>query len=408
MAIRPPHRSTPCLTLFVSLLVGCTSVGPPVEVTKRGWIFELPEAERVVVRNLLQSKQFDQLEIRFQHLQARYEQGHLDDRSLTLEYQGFYDISPENEPYFNEWVTSKPSSYPARLARGIYYRLVAEKKRGQRFVRDTPREHMMQMAQYLALAETDLRASLSLTPKPIVSLLNLMTSSKMRGDSAGSQTWLDHANRIDPQNYGARRRYMISLVPRWGGSYEAMWQFLALCKNQNTSGDYLRVFESLIYLDQAHAFEEMDQKEKARPLYRTVLELLEGINTIERLNALKGLASTGRGGNLSNYSKEVEEALRLSPKDRVMLGYRGYILFTRGDRREGLQAFRQGAELGDLYSQLQLAQHLYYGVPSVFGSNQEEAVLWATRAAEQGYAPAKEFLKEVAKHRSRSEEVGEH
>lgn len=408
MATRRIHRSIPYWTLLAIVLVSCASVSPPVEVTKRGWIFELPEGEREVVMNLLRTKQFDQLNKRFHQFQLSYEEGKIDDRSLTLEYQGFYDTSPENEPYFNEWVAYKPSSYPARLARGIYYRVVAENKRGEQFVRDTPRENMVQMSQYLSLAEADLQASLSLTSKPIVSLLNLMTSSKMRGDSAGSRTWLDHANRIDPQNYGARRRYMMSLVPRWGGSYEAMWQFLTLCKNQNTPGDYLRVFESLIYLDQAHTFEELDQKEKARPLYRMVLELLDGIDTIERLNALKGIASTGRGGNLDNYSKEVEEALRLSPKDRVMLGYQGYILFTRGDRREGLQAFRRGAELGDSYAQLQLAKHLYYGVPSVLGSNQEEAVRWATRAAGQGYAPAKEFLEEVAKHRSRSKEMDEH
>lgn len=408
MATRRIHRSIPYWTLLVIVLVGCASVSPPVEVTKRGWILELPEEERVAVRSLLRSQQFEQLDKRFQHLQVQYEQGRIDDRSLMLEYQGFYNSSPENEPFLTEWVTAHPTSYVARVARGIYYARVAIHRRGERFVNETPPESMAQMVQYLALSEKDLTTSLTLTPKPIVSLVELLEVSQYLGNRVKGLAWLKYADGIDPQNYWARRRHLISLEPRWGGSYEEMWEFVSWCQNRNTPNDYLRIFESRIYHDQAKSLAEAGQKEKAVPLYRKALSLLDGINTIERVDTLKGLVSTGRGGNLGKYLNEVEEALRLSPKDRVMLGYRGYILFTQGNREEGLQAYKQAAELGDAYSQLQLARKLYYGVPSVLGSNQDEAVQWATRAAKKGYAPAKEFLDDVAKHRSRSEEINEH
>jgi len=361
----------------------------------------------VAVRNLLQFKRFEELDTRFQQLQHRYEEGRLDDRSLTLEYQSFYDPSPANEPFLTEWVTARPTSYAARVARGMYYTEVAAQRRGGRFANETPPENMAQMVDYLALAESDLTTSLTLTAKPIVSIVQLLKAAQFLGNRAKGLTWLKYADGIDPQNYGARRRYLISLEPRWGGSYEDMWKFLSWCQGRNTPNDYLRIFESRIYYDQATSLKEAGQKEQAIPLYRKALSLLDGINTIERLNTLKGLASAGRGGNLGNYLNEVEEALRLAPNDRVMLGYRGYILFTQGQKEEGLQVYRQAAELGDAYSQLQLAKKLYYGVPSVLGSNQEEAVQWATRAAEHGYRPAKQFLNEVALHRSRSEDVRE-
>lgn len=247
------------------ILSSSTAVGLVPEPPSRGWIIELSPQERQSVVNLLQAGQFTQLDQRYGTFQRQYEQGQMNDRDLTLQYQAFYDTSPENEAYLNQWVTKNSKSYPARLARGIYNRKLGEKKRGFAFAKDTPPENMVELSKYLAMADKDLVDSLSLSQKPIVTLLHLVNSSMMRGDKERSLAWLNFAKRIDPVNYGVRRRYLLTLTPRWGGLYDEMWRFLKACQDQRTSAEYLRIFESEIYLDQAKSYAERDQREKALP-----------------------------------------------------------------------------------------------------------------------------------------------
>jgi hypothetical protein len=81
------------------ILSSCTAIGLAPESPSRGWIIELPTQERQSVVNLLQAGQFMQLDQRYETFQQQYEQGHMNDRDLTLQYQAFYDTSPENEAY---------------------------------------------------------------------------------------------------------------------------------------------------------------------------------------------------------------------------------------------------------------------------------------------------------------------
>jgi TPR repeat protein len=192
---------------------------------------------------------------------------------------------------------------------------------------------------------------------------------------------------------------MLTLQPRWGGSYEEMWQFLKTCQEQHISAEHLRIFESEIYLDQAKAFRERDQKDKALPLYQKALSLLQGLDITQRLDALKGVIYSASFTKLEEYSREIDETLRLAPKESTILGYRGWIRFNQGHRAEGLKDYAMAAELGDAYSQLQYGKQLFYGVPSLLGSNQQQPVTWVKKSAGQGYEPAKQFLEQLSKIR---------
>ena len=368
------------------------SLKPP----SRGWIVELPLQERQTVVNLLQAGQFTQLDQRYETFQRQYEQGQMNDRDLTLQYQAFYDTSPENEAYLNQWVNKNPKSYPARLARGIYYLKVGVEKRGGKWVKDTPPENMVELSRYLDLSNADLVDSLPLTAKPIVSLVNLLRSSMHRDGKRANRMWLEYGNRVDPKNYGVRRRYMQTLTPRWGGSYEEMWQFLKECHDQHIPDEHLRVLESKILLDQAEVLCDQGQPEKGLPMYKKVLALLGGIDIPEKVKALEGIiASRDKSRSLEDFSQEIEEVLRIAPTESRILGYRAWIRFKQGRVEEGLKDYSMAAELGDAYSQFQRGQQLFYGVPPTLAPNRSQGLLWLTKAAEQGHEGAKQFLKQV-------------
>lgn len=386
-----------CAVVLLAARSAC-AVAPEIQYNK--WIIELPQEERQIILKLLRSGQFSQLDQQYNTFQERYEKGTINDYELTLKYQAFYDTSPDNEAFLTQWIIKNPTSYPARLARGIYIRKLGEAARGAKYIKDTPPENIVNMQQYLERANQDLLASLQLSRKPIVSVLHLINISMTFGDKQKSVAWLNYANRIDPNNYGIKRRYLLTLQPRWGGSYDNMWAFLKACRDQHTSSEFLRIFESTIYLDQAKSFAEQDQRERALPLYRKSLDLLEGIDNTDRLEALKGVVYNGvNPTNLEEYSREIDETLRLAPTERMILGFRGWIRFKQHRYEEGIRDYALAAELGDGYSQFEYGKQLYHGVPSILSRNQTQGLLWIRKAAEQGETGAQQFLVEVQERR---------
>ena len=241
-------------------------------------------------RRLLEERKFNELEQMFEHYQREYEAGRLDDWTLLNRYHAFYSISPETGTLLSEWIAQQPKSYHARLARGIHYRKVGEDRRGVKFVADTPPENLEELHRNLAVARKDLEASLPLTRKPIVSVVHLMNVTMHREGGRANRKWLDEAIRIDPNNFAARRRFMYTLEPRWGGSYPEMWAFLEECRKQKLKDSHLRTYESIIYIDQANAFSQGKQDERALPLYKKALDLLEGFDNNERRTALEQYA----------------------------------------------------------------------------------------------------------------------
>jgi len=194
---------------------------------------------------------------------------------------------------------------------------------------------------------------------------------------------------------------MLTLTPRWGGSYDEMWTFLKECQDERLPSEYLRAFESRIYMDQADVLCcEQHQPAKGLVLFRKVVALLDDIDIPEKLDALKGIMNNrNKSQSLVEVLPEIEAILRITPTDSRILGYRAWIRFQQGQFQEGLKDYSAAAELGDAYSQLQLGKQLYYGMPPTVAPNQEQALFWIKKAADQGNEEARQFLVQVERER---------
>jgi hypothetical protein len=277
------HNRLTLAALGVLISIGCHQ--PALEsplISHAGWMIKLPQEERQAVTNLLRTGQFTRLNQLYEDLQRQYENGLINDRDLTLQYQPFNNTSHENESLLNQWVENSPASYPARLARGLYYARIGVEHRGAKTTANTPTAKIQDLHYYLDLSNKDLIDSLPLTSKPTVSVLRLLKSSKHRDGKQVNRKWLDYANRIDPKNYEVRREFMITLAPRWGGSHDEMWAFLKECQDEHLQIEYMKALEARIYLDQAEEWCcERHQPEKGLVFYRKVVSLLDGIDIKE-------------------------------------------------------------------------------------------------------------------------------
>jgi Domain of unknown function (DUF4034) len=195
---------------------------------------------------LLQAGRFAELDARMNGFQQAYRERALGDLDLLREFGAFASTDSLLQANLDAWVQGYPGSYAARLARGIYYFKCGVVTRGGKYIDRTPAEQIRGMKVYLTQAQEDLLASLPLEVMPLISYRYLIVIGMELGERDRKRHWLDKATALDPDSIVIRRPYMISLESRWGGSLDAMQEFLEASRKVGVSPDHLRMLTELI------------------------------------------------------------------------------------------------------------------------------------------------------------------
>jgi hypothetical protein len=119
------------------------------------------------------------------------------------------------------------------------------------------------MKVYLTQARENLLASLPLDAAPLVSYRYLIVIGMEFGERDRNRNWLEKATALDRDSIVIRRPYMISLETRWGGSLDAMQEFLDLSRQAGASPNHLRMLAELI--DREQQWLHKNQTERAAP-----------------------------------------------------------------------------------------------------------------------------------------------
>ncbi|HXC09579.1 MAG TPA: DUF4034 domain-containing protein [Steroidobacteraceae bacterium] len=195
---------------------------------------------------LLQAGRYADLDTRMNAFQQAYRSRALDDLELLREFGAFARTDSLLQSNLDSWVQEYPNSYAAHLARGIYYFKCGVVTRGKKYISRTPVEQIRGMTVYLTQAREDLLASLALDAVPLISYHYLIVIGMEFGERDRNRDWLDKATALDPDSIVIRRPYMVSLETRWGGSLDAMQEFLDVSRQAGTSPDHLRMLAELI------------------------------------------------------------------------------------------------------------------------------------------------------------------
>lgn len=199
--------------------------------------------------DMLESREYGALDQRFRPYLDSYAGNKISAEELAWRFAVF-SMMTEVEPRLDEWVQAFPTSYTARLARGIYHVTEAWRKRGELMGSRTSDEQMKWFRESLNKAQSDLAASIPLYARPVDSYRYLIRVSK--GMSNGNERdMLDKALKLDPKAYDARSEYFDSIMPRWGGSKRAMASFLEECNKSQMSDKDKKRIEGIYYYDLA-------------------------------------------------------------------------------------------------------------------------------------------------------------
>ncbi|MFA6984675.1 MAG: DUF4034 domain-containing protein [Arenimonas sp.] len=125
--------------------------------------------------------------------------------------------------FTKEWLEKAPNSAFALTARAVYYRSMANEARGRNWASETPRENMVRMREFFELAIPLYQRALQIESRLLPAHVGLIDIGMTHTAFADLKDKAIHAAKeVDPACKSITGFQMVSLEPRWGGSYPEM------------------------------------------------------------------------------------------------------------------------------------------------------------------------------------------
>lgn len=245
--------------LATTVLTACSSPNVPLA--------------NIDARALLAKNDLSALDRYLNEIQRRFEEGRVSEIELRNSYRPFYELDVSSVENLRRWVESNPKSYPALLAEGIYLKRQGLQARGEKFIGETSSSSLATMNEYFSRAKIDLTKSLSLTGKPYLSVYHLLDVDSKSSDHAEAENLMATADKLLPNNCLARDRYFMSLMPRWGGSYDQAEAFITKSKLNGVSPQSLLQLQAILNDDQGDTSQREGDNAAAMAHYSDALTL---------------------------------------------------------------------------------------------------------------------------------------
>ncbi len=236
-------------------------------------ISAVANADAQDIVNMLHANNTRELESVLTEVQRKFEAGEISEIELRNTYRSFYSLDSVSEKNLRDWAAKAKSSYSAHLALGIFLKKKGLSARGTNYVSDTPKEALEEMDRYFKEAIDELELSMTLARKPSLSIFHLLDISISLGNSNRSASLLELGNRIYPENALIRDRYLIGLLPRWGGSYSDVERFIQKSEEQGVSRVVVLQLQAIKHDDIGHTFQERKDFDKAQANFNRALQL---------------------------------------------------------------------------------------------------------------------------------------
>ena len=389
--------------------------------------FERLEAKRQPLVTLFKQEQFDSLDEKLNAIQAQYESGQIDEEELVDYFQWIETLGNLDVDGFDRrltmWVEQKPESYAANLARGIFYAELGYKSRGVKFASETTTAQFSKMRSWFKRSKKDLRLSLTLTAKPLLSHFYLNVIALFSSDRAARETYFSEAMQYAPDSNLMRGNYMVGLLPRWGGSIEQMEAFARESEALLGRGDVVGSLRNRIRAERAQPLLEAERYAEARALLTEGLEQRDSTQLscmrvhanafLDKFDeAVSDLEASTKNTSPHHYCAEmvawftefashdsrvvaVLSAYVARNPDHVLLRTRrGALRQERGDLAGAFRDYELSAKLGDPSAKMFVGQFLVNGWGGV-EKDYERALAYLREAADTGEPYAKQALNEV-------------
>jgi Domain of unknown function (DUF4034) len=429
-----------------------------------------PSPRSVAVAALVNGD-FNYLENKLNNSQQGFEQKKQSVKELHEEFEDLSELDRliENsiaEQRLNEWVSKFPNSYVAKTIRGNYFADMADIARGELSATKTTEKQFSEMRRFHQLALTDLDASLKLTKLPLVSHIRLISMNTTAGNNVVKDENFLKVLAISPANMLLHEQMLYSLLPRWGGSYDAMYKYIETVSPKLESQRDKNILASIITADAADGLMRLEKYAESYALYSEVINLrnicldqkldsekfeitkliqcklskIEIFNNFsiapssylcsrayigyklkkESSTIVKDLQQAGMKTNPAVYCTTrveifaienvqsndtlplLETYLTHFPKNPELHSAKGWVMQERGDQPSAYKSFLKSAELGGLYGQTMAGKYLFSGWGGPV--DRDKAMIYLKKAAEKGEKNAQLSMVQALQFLGRNDE----
>lgn len=221
----------------------------------------------LTIREMLSNKDFKKLNITLSDYQKAYEKDVRNEDNLLDAYVAFSVNDAYYEGLLNEWVKSYPDSYQPYLARASYFYNLGWKSRGGKWANDTSDKQIEGMKSFFSKAKQDIEQVLKIKRDHIVSYYFLINIYKASGGDGEVKVIVKKALEKCPNSFRIRSTYLLSITPRWGGTYEEMDQFATESQKYAFKNSRLKALKGYVFYDAGNM-------QKLSKNYGVALELL--------------------------------------------------------------------------------------------------------------------------------------
>jgi len=244
---------------------------PRVGTQTEDFGYPIQTIDRLAMRRLLMNRSYDTLDLVLSAYADSVVRDYRLEYRLFDAYAAFGVALPVLEPRLNEWVSQRPTSAAALIARGTFYSASGWNARGAKIALHTSRDQFARMNSFFRRAASDLNAGLRLSPNSIVAYRELISNNFGESDPDTSRELLDKALKIQPLSFRLRATYMHNLLPRWGGSYEEMERFAQESAPYAARNPRIRALQGFVDWDRGRVLESDGQKAEAIEAYGRAL-----------------------------------------------------------------------------------------------------------------------------------------
>src|SRR5262249_13807883 len=129
-----------------------------------------------------------------------------------------------------------------------------------KLAKDTSPEQFRRMEESFQVALPDIEAALRFNVQLCYAYLLLMRINRSSGDQERGTVLVQKALEVSPHSYLVRAYHMYLLSPRWGGSYEAMQEFVADPMVHAAKDTLLKILPGMVWADLADTERRDDPK----------------------------------------------------------------------------------------------------------------------------------------------------
>jgi tetratricopeptide (TPR) repeat protein len=210
-------------TAFLAAIASAEDAAPQKGSAASG---EATLAAQLQLLEMLRGRQFSDLTRRVEAEQARFEADPQREPVTNQMWSTFAIADPALDPVIEAWV-AEVHSYVPHTVKGLYHRARAWDERGGNLALETSPEQFAGMSDHAKIARASFARALELHPKLMIAWSSLLDLAKADSGAAARKHLLAEATAVCPSCLAPRRQYLTTLAPRWGGSYQEMYAYLA-------------------------------------------------------------------------------------------------------------------------------------------------------------------------------------